>query len=97
MAKAESIAPMVTGPRKAFESGEKEADFGSLREAEILFRLSKKRSDIIIQNWQNAVDEIEKSEKLICDIEGIQLESINSIISSAKEAVSYTHLTLPTN
>lgn len=87
LAKAESIAPMVTGPRKAFESGEKEADFGSLREAEILFRLSKKRSDIIIQNWQNAVDEIEKSEKLICDIEGIQLESINSIISSAKEAL----------
>ena len=87
LAKAESIAPMVTGPRKAFESGEKEADFGSLREAEILFRLSKKRSDIIIQNWQNAVDEIEKSEKLICDIEGIQLASINSIISSAKEAL----------
>ena len=87
LAKAESIAPMVSGPRKAFESGEKEADFGSLREAEILFRLSKKRSDIIIQNWQNAVDEIEKSEKLICDIEGIQLESINSIISSAKEAL----------
>ncbi len=87
LVKAESIAPMVTGPRKAFESGEKEADFGSLREAEILFRLSKKRSDIIIQNWQNAVDEIEKSEKLICDIEGIQLASINSIISSAKEAL----------
>ena len=87
LVKAESIAPMVSGPRKAFESGEKEADFGSLREAEILFRLSKKRSDIIIQNWQNAVDEIEKSEKLICDIEGIQLASINSIISSAKEAL----------
>ena len=87
LAKAESIAPMVTGPRKAFESGEKEADFGSLREAEILFRLSKKRSDIIIKNWQNAVDEIKKSEKLICDIEGIQLASINSIISSAKEAL----------
>ena len=87
LVKAESIAPMVSGPRKAFESGEKEADFGSLREAEILFRLSKKRSNIIIQNWQNALDEIEKSEKLICDIEGIQLESINSIISSAKEAL----------
>lgn len=87
LVKAESIAPMVSGPRKAFESGEKEAEFGSLREAEILFRLSKKRSDIIIKNWQNAVDEIEKSEKLICDIEGIQLESINSIISSAKEAL----------
>ena len=87
LVKAESIAPMVSGPRKAFESGEKEADFGSLREAEILFRLSKKRSDIIIKNWQNAVDEIEKSEKLICDIEGIQLESINSIISSAKETL----------
>ena len=87
LVKAESIAPMVSGPRKAFESGEKEAEFGSLREAEILFRLSKKRSDIIIRNWKDAVDEIEKSEKLICEIEGIQLESINSIISSAKEAL----------
>ena len=71
MKKAESIAPGVHGPRKAFESGQKESDFGSLREAEILFRLSKKRSEIIIQHWQNAMDEIASAEELISFVKGI--------------------------
>lgn len=87
MKKAESIAPGVHGPRKAFESGQKESDFGSLREAEILFRLSKKRSEIIIQHWQNAMDEIASAEELISYVKGITLDSINSIIDSAKEAL----------
>jgi hypothetical protein len=87
MKKAESIAPGVHGPRKAFESGQKESDFGSLREAETLFRLSKKRSEIIIQHWQNAIDEIERAEELISFVSGITLDSINSIIDSAKEAL----------
>lgn len=85
--KAESIAPGVHGPRKAFESGQKESDFGSLREAEILFRLSKKRSEIIIQHWQNAIDEIASAEELTSFVKGIKLDSINSIIDSAKEAL----------
>ena len=87
MKKAESIAPGVHGPRKAFESGQKESDFGSLREAEILFRLSKKRSEIIIQHWQNAIDELASAEELISFVKGITLDSINSIIDSAKEAL----------
>ena len=85
--KAESIAPGVHGPRKAFESGQKESDFGSLREAEILFRLSKKRSEIIIQHWQNAIDELASAEELISFVKGITLDPINSIIDSAKEAL----------
>lgn len=87
MKKAESIAPGVHGPRKAFESGQKESDFGSLREAEILFRLSKKRSEIIIQHWQNAMDEIASAEELVSYVKGITLDSINNIIDSAKEAL----------
>ena len=87
MKKAESIAPGVHGPRKAFESGQKESDFGSLREAEILFRLSKKRSEIIIQHWQNAMDEIASAEELISYVKGITLDSINNMIDSAKEAL----------
>ena len=87
MKKAESIAPGVYGPRKAFESGQKESDFCSLREAEILFRLSKKRSEIIIQHSQNAIDEIASAEGLISFVKGITLDSINSIIDSAKEAL----------
>ena len=87
MKKAESIAPGVHGPRKAFESGQKESDFGSLREAEILFRLSKKRSEIIIQHWQNAIDELASAEELISFVKGITLDSINNIIDSAKEAL----------
>lgn len=87
MKKAESIAPGISGPRKAFESAEKESNFGSLREAEILFRLSKKRSEIIIQHWQNATDEIISAEKSISNISDIKLESIMSIINSAKKAL----------
>ncbi len=87
MKKAESIAPGISGPRKAFESAEKESNFGSLREAEILFRLSKKRSEIIIQHWQNATDEIMSAEKSISNISDVKLESIMSIINSAKKAL----------
>jgi len=87
MKKAESIAPGISGPRKAFESAEKESNFGSLREAEILFRLSKKKSEIIIQHWQNATDEIISAEKSISNISDIKLESIMSIINSAKKAL----------
>tara|TARA_B100000214_G_scaffold375554_1_gene362643 strand:- start:13806 stop:15356 length:1551 start_codon:yes stop_codon:yes gene_type:complete len=85
--KAESIAPGINGPREAFESGEKESDFGSLREAEIFFRLSKKKSEEVIQYWQNAVDEIAGAEELISNIQQIQLDSIKNIIDSAKEAL----------
>ena len=85
--KAESIAPGITGPRKAFESGEKESDFGSLRESEIFFRLSKKKSEVVIQHWQNAIDEIASAEELISSITKVQLDSIRNIIDSAKEAL----------
>jgi hypothetical protein len=85
--KAESIAPGINGPRNAFESGEKESDFGSLREAEIFFRLSKKKSEEVIQYWQNAIDEIASAEELISNIKQIQLDSIKNIIDSAKEAL----------
>ena len=89
--KAESIAPGINGPREAFESGEKESDFGSLREAEIFFRLSKKKSEEVIQYWQNAVDEIAGAEELISNIQQIQLDSIKNIIDSAKE-LSLIHI-----
>jgi hypothetical protein len=85
--KAESIAPGINGPRNAFESGEKESDFGSLREAEIFFRISKKKSQEVIQYWQNAIDEIASAEELISNIKQIQLDSIKNIIDSAKEAL----------
>jgi len=82
---AESIAPGIIGPRDAFESGERESELGSLREAESFFRLSKNKSKLIIKHWQDAIDEISNAEKLISHISGIQLSTINNIIDSAKK------------
>ena len=85
--KAESIAPAVLGPRKYFDIGDREAEHGSLREAELMYRNSKNKSEIIILHWQNALDEIISAEKLLSIKKDLQLDSLLNIISSARESL----------
>ena len=85
--KAESIAPAVQGPRKYFDIGDKEAEHGSLREAELMYRNSKNKSEIIILHWQSALDEIISAEKLFSTKKDLQLDSLLNIISSARESL----------
>jgi flagellin-specific chaperone FliS len=85
--KAESIAPEVQGPRKYFDIGDRESEHGSLREAELMYRNSKNKSEIIILHWQNALDEIISAEKLFTTKKDLQLDSLLNIISSARESL----------
>ena len=79
--RAESVTIEATGPRKAFDLGDREADLGSFRDAELLYRRAKSKSEVIEKHWQVAHDSITAAESAIAEHSG---------------PVSYTHLTLPT-
>ena len=85
--KAEEIAPVVQGPRRAFTMGDREAGHGSLREAESLYRLAKTKAGAIEQHWQLATDSIATAEKAIATKSGSTSDSIRGILTAAKEAM----------
>ena len=85
--KAESIAPVVGGPRRAFQMGDKEAGLGALREAETLYRIAKTKATAIEEHWQAAVDSIAAAEKSIADKSGTASASVIGILAAAKEAL----------
>ena len=82
--RAEHIAPTAVKPRKAFEMGERELKLGSLREAEGLFRQSKKRSLEIIEWWQKAQQAITEAESLLQQSKGVGVEHLRDLLSDAK-------------
>tara|TARA_B100000902_G_scaffold397365_1_gene460953 strand:- start:183 stop:1892 length:1710 start_codon:yes stop_codon:yes gene_type:complete len=84
---AESISEMAKSPRKAYEMGLREAQLGSLREAEILFRTAKRKASVVIDHWQEAVDAIMEAERLLSDLQGHSSDNIRSILDSAKESL----------
>ena len=85
--KAEEIAPVVQGPRKAFEMGDREAGHGSLREAETLYRLAKTKAGAIVEHWQEAADSIAVAEKAITAKSGSASDVVRGILAAAKEAM----------
>ena len=85
--KAEEVAPVVQGPRRAFTMGDREAGHGSLREAEILYRLAKTKAEAIEENWQLAAESIATAEKAIAAKSGSASDSIRGILTAAKEAM----------
>jgi hypothetical protein len=85
--KAESIANGIQGPRKSFDLGDREAKHGSLREAELMYRHSKSKSDLVILHWQNAIDEINLAEELVRQKDNLQVDSLVNIISSARDSL----------
>ena len=84
---AEKISKEAKSPRKAFEMGLREAELGSLREAETLFRVAKTKALVIIEHWQEAVDSISEAERLLSDISGYSADNIRGILESSKEAL----------
>ena len=85
--KAEEIAPVVQGPRRAFTMGDREAGHGSLREAESLYRLAKTKAEAIEENWQLAAESIATAEKAVAAKSGSASDSIRGILTAAKEAM----------
>ena len=85
--KAEEIAPVVQGPRRAFTMGDREAGHGSLREAESLYRLAKTKAGAIEEYWQAATDSIASADKAIASKSGSASDSVRGILTAAKEAM----------
>ena len=85
--RAESITIEADGPRKAFDMGEREAGLGSFRDAELLYRRAKSKSEIIEKHWQKAHDSITAAESAIAEHSGHQAEGVIAILNSAKEAM----------
>lgn len=85
--KSEEIAPVVQGPRKAFEMGDREAGHGSLREAETLYRLAKRKAAAIEKYWQEATNSIDAAEKAIAAKSGSGSDAVRGILGAAKEAM----------
>ena len=85
--RAESIAVVAEGPRRSFDMGDREASLGSLREAEILYRLAKSKASVIEQYWQSAVEEIASAEALISENSASNSDSVMGIIQAAREAL----------
>jgi len=85
--KAESIAGAIQGPRKSFDLGEREAEHGSLRDAELMYRHSKTKSEIVILHWQKALDAINSAEELISQKNELQVDSLINIISLARDSL----------
>ena len=85
--KAEEIAPVVQGPRRALKMGDREAGHGSLREAESLYRLAKTKAGAIEEYWQAATDSIASADKAIASKSGSASDSVRGILTAAKEAM----------
>ena len=85
--RAESITTEATGPRNAFEMGDREADLGSFRDAELLYRRAKAKSEVIEEHWQAAHDSITAAETAISGHSGHQAEGVMEILKSAKQAM----------
>ena len=86
--KAELVAKESKKPREIFELGDKEFEYGSFRDAEILYREAKEKATVIEKYWQEASDIISTSEGMIGDYSGHQIKDISGILNSAKDALS---------
>jgi hypothetical protein len=85
--RAEEITLDSLGPRKAFEAGDREADLGSPRDAELLYRHAKQKAAVIEEHWQNAADAIAESVAAIGDHTGHQADAVRDILRTAEEAL----------
>jgi len=81
---AESIAPTVKRPRKAYEMGEREVKLGSLREGEQLYRQAKKRASETITWWAKAEKAILEATRALDGKDGAGANQLREVLSEAK-------------
>ncbi|MEC8632203.1 MAG: hypothetical protein VXY10_02070 [Candidatus Thermoplasmatota archaeon] len=81
---AESIAPTVKRPRKAYEMGEREVKLGSLREGEQLYRQAKKRASETVMWWAKAEEAILEATRALDGKDGAGANQLREVLSEAK-------------
>ena len=84
---AEAVTMSAEGPRRAFEQGEREAEHGSLREAELLYRMAKSKAQVVIDHWKPAMDSILEGEKALSEHTGQAADSVRGLLVAAREAM----------
>ena len=85
---AETIAPTVRRPRKAYDMGEREVSLGALREGEQLFRQAKKRASDIIVWWAKAEQAILKATRALDGKSGDGVQQLRDVLAEAKSSLS---------
>ena len=81
---AESIAPTVKRPRKAYDMGEREVKLGSLREGEQLYRQAKKRATDVIVWWAKAESVILEATRALDGKHGSGVTHLRELLADAK-------------
>ena len=81
---AETIAPTVKRPRKAYEMGEREVKLGSLREGEQLYRQAKKRASETIAWWAKAEEAISEATRALDGKDGAGAKQLREMLLEAK-------------
>jgi len=84
---AECVTISAKGPRRAFEQGEREAELGSLREAETLYRIAKTKAQVVIDHWEKAMNSIREGEEAISNHTGQAADSVKGLLVAAREAM----------
>tara|TARA_Y100001970_G_scaffold46311_1_gene58264 strand:- start:20825 stop:22546 length:1722 start_codon:yes stop_codon:yes gene_type:complete len=84
---AEAVTTSAKGPRRAFDQGEREAELGSLREAEILYRIAKTKAQVVIDHWETAINSIREGEEAISEHTGQAADSVRGLLVAAREAM----------
>ncbi len=84
---AAGIAPTAVRPARCMKTGDREAELGSLREAEMLYRESKRRSLEITAHWRPAEDAIAAAKAAISTIRGVDRERLDGMLTAATEAL----------
>ena len=82
---AETIAPVVKRPRKAYEMGEREVNLGSLREGEQLYRQAKKRASEVITWWAKAESVILEATRALDGKHGSGVKHLRELLADAKD------------
>ncbi len=85
---AETIAPVVKRPRKAYEMGEREVNLGSLREGEQLYRQAKKRASEVITWWAKAESAIVEATRALDGKHGSGVKHLRELLADAKEKLA---------
>ena len=84
---ADDVAPTAKRPARCLAQGDREAQLGSLREAEMLYRKAKGHAMDIIDFWAKAEASIGDAKRSLAGCEGAQYESLFSAVKDAEEAL----------
>ncbi|MAK78393.1 MAG: hypothetical protein CL992_03890 [Euryarchaeota archaeon] len=80
----EELNPSLKRPRKSFELGDRERGFGTLREAEVLYRRAKSIAEELLEWWPKAELAIMNASSAIGSTLGQEAERLRDDLTEAK-------------